>query len=292
MCWTLSEQPLSGAEQVGGPQVSGSPAEGPLWAEVRVLLACHARVRLLLLMCCKCLWWRFAGVFIFRMVERCMHRVIAISWRGWCRYWSGVSPTLEPHAAVPIVPEPTPGLLEIDPAILWNPQTLIGLYVTCNILMWPKIADTCSCVKSLVHAFLMTYPMPPFLQASARSTTSLHCTGICTHILKVQQCADIGSSFVCYPSKRMFAAQGSAGPPCKLQRIPPCRVRRRWCEGGRPGHLWHVSWRTAGQPALPRVTGSVSRPVVPRQHADQLHGTDGMSTPQCNCAACISCSCT
>lgn len=45
---------------------------------------------------------------------------------GECRYWSGVSPTLQPHDAVPTVAQPTPGIVEVDPSILWNPQTLIG----------------------------------------------------------------------------------------------------------------------------------------------------------------------
>jgi hypothetical protein len=54
-----------------------------------------------------------------------------------CRYWSGVSPTLEPHKAVPVIPEPTPGVLEIDPAILWNPQTLIGADIHCITLSSP-----------------------------------------------------------------------------------------------------------------------------------------------------------
>lgn len=55
---------------------------------------------------------------------------------------------------MPIVPEPTPGVLEIDPAILWNPQTLIGHHLTPNTLM---LAKYCKCM--LVYQAIS--PSPP-----------------------------------------------------------------------------------------------------------------------------------
>ena len=50
-------------------------------------------------------------------------------WHGLPAYWAGVMPgasELEPMSATIMYAEPTPGVLEVEPSMAWNPAVLAG----------------------------------------------------------------------------------------------------------------------------------------------------------------------
>ncbi len=51
-------------------------------------------------------------------------------WHGLPAYWAGVmpgAPALEPLSATIMFAEPTPGVLEVEPSMAWNPAVLAGV---------------------------------------------------------------------------------------------------------------------------------------------------------------------
>lgn len=58
------------------------------------------------------------------------------------RYWAGVSPKV--HGTVVKTPQPVPGIVEVDPSIVWNPQTLTGASAAA---LPASFALRCICLK-------------------------------------------------------------------------------------------------------------------------------------------------
>ncbi|MEW5300241.1 MAG: hypothetical protein WDW36_003183 [Sanguina aurantia] len=53
-------------------------------------------------------------------------------WHGLPAYWAGVMPDMEGHPGTVLYASPTPGVLEVEPSMAWNPAVLAGIGVVNN----------------------------------------------------------------------------------------------------------------------------------------------------------------
>jgi raffinose synthase len=83
-------------------------------------------------------------------------------WHGLPAYWAGVmpgSPELEQHRPTLMFAQPTPGVLEVEPSMAWNPAVLAGVWegrlVDGGMLgsEWRCWVEGCKGGRTRIHCF-------------------------------------------------------------------------------------------------------------------------------------------